>query len=84
MNDQSSCLCTLRVKSYAYRGYLWGHIHGFNSLILLHGVHCVIMHRRPSDASHAKDDVPHAPFAAKLNDLVHDLAKHLFDALPKG
>lgn len=50
---------------------------------LLHGLHCVIIYKNTGNDSHAKNDVPDAPFPAKMDNLVCGSAKYFLNTLPK-
>lgn len=88
MNDQPSCLGT--VRTYAFRECQWAHLHGFNSVALLYGVRLIIIYRSTGDDSCAKDVIPDVPllntlpFPAKANDPVHGSVKGLFGMLSEG
>lgn len=90
MNDQPSCLGTVRVRTYGYRECQWAHLHGFNSVALLRGVHPIIIYTSTGDDSCARDVIPDVPllnllpFLAKRNHPVHGSVKCLFGTPPKG
>ena len=76
MNDQPSCLGTVKVRICACMGYRWVHLHGFNPFVFFHGPYHVMFYTSTGHNSHAKNDVPNVPlvnplpFSAKVNDLV--------------